>query len=110
VPKREPYDVPEREREYPEPSMFGLLPAYGLFIRHANGLNVRNLAVGYTTEDTRPAFVLDDTRNVQFEDVKWQKSAPAPSFVMRRVKDVVGTRCSPLPDFKIQELTDRVLQ
>jgi len=110
VPKRQPYDVPEREKEYPEPSMFGLLPAYGLYIRHAQTLNVRNLAVGHRAEDTRPAFVLDAARNVQFEDVKWQKSAGAPSFVMRRVRDIVATGCSPIREFKIQEATNQVLQ
>jgi len=38
VPPREPYATPEREKEYPEPSMFGMLPAYGFFIRHATGI------------------------------------------------------------------------
>ena len=38
VPPREPYATPEREKEYPEPSMFGMLPAYGFFIRHAAGV------------------------------------------------------------------------
>src|SRR3954454_20868688 len=60
VPKRQPYEVPEREKESPEPSMFGLLPAYGLYIRHAKGVNVHNLAVVYTKEDSRPAFVVED--------------------------------------------------
>jgi polygalacturonase len=39
VPPREPYDTPEREKEYPEPSMFGMLPSYGFFIRHARASN-----------------------------------------------------------------------
>ena len=32
VPPREPFETPEREKEYPEPSIFGMLPAYGFFI------------------------------------------------------------------------------
>ena len=40
VPPREPFDTPEQEKEYPEPSMFGLLPAYGFFIRHAKGIEL----------------------------------------------------------------------
>ena len=35
---REPYAVPEREAMYPEPSMFGVLPAYGFYVRHAAGI------------------------------------------------------------------------
>src|SRR3954471_12393010 len=88
VPKRQPYEVPEREKEYPEPSMFGLVPAYGLYIRHANGVNVHNLAVAYTKEDSRPAFVVEDARNIQFDAVAWQKPSGAPSFVLRKVENM----------------------
>lgn len=34
---RAPFDTPEREKERPEPSMFGLVPAPGFFIQHARG-------------------------------------------------------------------------
>ena len=47
VPPREPYDTPEREKEYPEPSMFGIVPAYGFFIRHAKGIELSDVDVGY---------------------------------------------------------------
>jgi polygalacturonase len=110
VPKRQPYHVPEREKEYPEPSMFGLLPAYGLYIRHAKGIDVRNLSVSYTKEDSRPAFVLQNAEDIRFDDLKWQKPKGAPSLVMRNVQNITGTRCPPLPDFKIEGLADRVLQ
>jgi len=110
VPKRQPYDVPEREKEYPEPSMFGLLPAYGLYIRHAKGVDVRNLSVSYLKDDSRAAFVVDSAREIRFEDVKWQKSNGTPSFVMRRVENIIGAQCPPLPDFKIEGQTDRILQ
>jgi hypothetical protein len=40
VPPRELYDTPEREKQYPEPSMFGLMPVWGFFIRHTNGVQV----------------------------------------------------------------------
>src|SRR5215510_7581374 len=51
---------PERETSYPEPSMFGEIPAYGFFIRHAKGVSLSNVEVSYLTEEFRPAFVLDD--------------------------------------------------
>ena len=110
VPKRAPYEVPEREKEYPEPSMFGLLPAYGLYLRHAESVNIHNLAIGYAKEDSRPAFVLDTARDIQFEGVKWQKANGAPSFVLRRVENVTATRCAPVSDFEIESAAERVLQ
>ena len=57
VPPREPFATPEREKEYPEPSMFGLLPAYGFFIRHADGIELDDVSVAYEQEDQRPAFI-----------------------------------------------------
>ena len=66
-------EPPERETNYPEPSMFGELPAYGFFIRHAKGIELNNVEVSYLTEDLRPAFVLLDVTNADFFHVKAQK-------------------------------------
>ena len=57
-------DVPERPRAYPEPSMFGLLPASALFARHVRGLTLRNVTVTFTTPDERPPVLLDDVTNL----------------------------------------------
>jgi len=62
VPPREPFDTPEQEKQYPEPSMFGMLPAYGFFIRHAKGIELNNVEVGFMEEDRRPAFVLEPSQ------------------------------------------------
>jgi hypothetical protein len=79
---REPYETPEMENDYPEPSMFGLLPAHGLFIRHVDGLHVHNLEVGYREEDTRPAFVLEDVKKADFTRVRAEHSANVPTFIL----------------------------
>src|SRR3989454_3862136 len=63
---------PERETNYPEPSMFGELPAYGFFIRHAKGIALSNLDVSYLQEDQRPPFVLADVQGADFINVKAQ--------------------------------------
>jgi polygalacturonase len=36
-------DPPEHEDAYPEPSMFGTVPAYGLFVRHARNVTLRDV-------------------------------------------------------------------
>ena len=46
--------------------MFGMLPAYGFFIRHAKGIELTNVEVGFMQEDRRPAFVLDHVRAPTF--------------------------------------------
>jgi hypothetical protein len=65
-------EPPEREALYPEPTMFGELPAYGFFIRHVKGLQLRDVEVSYLSPDLRPAFWLNDVREVEFIHVKAQ--------------------------------------
>lgn len=104
VPPREPYATPEREKEYPEPSMFGLMPAYGFFIRHARGVELNNVEVGFMKEDRRPAFVLDDVKSVDFQHVKSQRAAGVPAFVLLNVEDF-SVRNSPMtPDVHIEKV------
>lgn len=49
----------ERERVYPTGWMFGVLPAFGLYVRHADGIGLHNLDFQVDGEDARPAIVTD---------------------------------------------------
>jgi Endopolygalacturonase len=49
---------------YPRASMFGVLPAYGLFIRHAAELSLNEIELRLECEDERPALVIDDAENI----------------------------------------------
>jgi polygalacturonase len=79
---REP---PENEAAYPEPSMFGTLPAYGFFIRHARGVVLRDVSVGFERQEARPPFVLRDVRGVYLGHVRAQRPDGAPFCVLRDV-------------------------
>ncbi|MFP5042901.1 glycosyl hydrolase family 28 protein [Parasediminibacterium sp. JCM 36343] len=59
-------NVPEKELVYPEFSMFGELPAWGLYARHAKGLTIKNCKFSYKQNDFRPAIVLDDVSSYNF--------------------------------------------
>ena len=65
----DPYNVPEMVAEYPEPSILGILPAYGIYARHMDGLKLQNVKLQYQIEDTRPAIVLDDVSNADLRTV-----------------------------------------
>jgi polygalacturonase len=101
VPPREAFDTPEREKEYPEPSMFGMLPAYGFFIRHAKGIELNNVEVGFMQEDRRPAFVLDHVIGADFQHVKAQKAAGVSTIVLKNVENFTARGCTPLPDTQV---------
>ncbi|MGH7238021.1 MAG: rhamnogalacturonidase, partial [Candidatus Saccharimonadales bacterium] len=49
--------VPEMEKGYPEPGSFGITPAYGFFVRHAEGIKLENIDLNLITGDQRPAFM-----------------------------------------------------
>jgi len=101
VPPREPFDTPEREKEYPEPSMFGMLPAYGFFIRHAKGIELTNVEVGFIQEDRRSAFVLDHVIGADLQHVKAQKAPGVSTIVLKNVENFTARGCTPLPDTQV---------
>jgi hypothetical protein len=55
---RDPDDLADA---YPEPSMFGRTPAYGLWTRHVRGLSLHNVETTTVTPDARPAVVHQNT-------------------------------------------------
>ena len=60
----------EDEKAYPEPRMFGQIPAYSFFIRHVKGLEMNSVEVSYMKDDFRPAFLLQDVSQPEFDRVK----------------------------------------
>lgn len=61
--------VPERGNYYPEYSMFGELPAWALYVRHTKGLKMENVRLYLAENDFRPAFVFDDTSNIDYKNI-----------------------------------------
>ena len=52
--------VPEDENRYPEQFFFGVLPAWGAYIRHARNVEFKNVELTLRGEDARRQIVLDD--------------------------------------------------
>jgi pectate lyase-like protein/putative Ig domain-containing protein len=77
----DPYNVPEMTREYPEPSMLGILPAYGIYARHVAGLRLAGVTLRYKVNEERPAVVLDDVSDSRFSDLALMTSSDCPAVV-----------------------------
>jgi polygalacturonase len=92
---------PERETSYPEPSMFGELPAYGFFIRHATGITLDNVAVSYLTTDMRPPFQLFDVVGARFNQVIAHHPLNVSTFVLNNVSDFTTNGCGGVPDMHL---------
>ena len=67
--------VPEHPAKYPEATMFGELPAYGFYGRHARNLRLHNLQLQCETTDERPALICEDVENLQLDGFDAQSIA-----------------------------------
>ncbi|MCZ2150040.1 MAG: glycoside hydrolase family 28 protein [Bryobacterales bacterium] len=56
--------VPEFAEKYPEHGMFGILPAYGFYCRHARDLRLRNVTTAPARGERRPALVVEDVEGL----------------------------------------------
>jgi len=97
-------EPPERETNYPEPSMFGIIPAYGFFIRHVKALAMNDIEVRYLNQDQRPAFVLNDVKAAEFFHVRAQKFQNASTFVLRNIEDFSVLQSPPIDDTRIEHV------
>ena len=98
--------LPERETNYPEPSMFDETPAYGFFIRHVEGIEFNNITVTYLNAEMRPPFVLEEVTNAKFNNVGGYRALNVPMFVLRNVFDFNTLGCISVPDMHL----DRVVK
>ncbi len=60
-------EVPKRPKAYPECTMFGVLPAYGFYCRHVNGLKFTNVQLQTIEPDRRSAIICDDVKNLEID-------------------------------------------
>ena len=56
-------EIPENPAKYPDFNMFGMLPAYGFYVRHVRNLQMEGITVGFNEPDLRPALICDDVEN-----------------------------------------------
>jgi polygalacturonase len=88
--------VPEYESKYPEATMFGTLPSYGLYCRHVEGLTVRDLHLTLQSPDYRPALLCDDVSRVVIDSLDAPQFQGAEAVIrFQRVKKALLCNCLP---------------
>jgi polygalacturonase len=90
--------VAEMEKSYPEPGAFGVLPSWGLFVRHAANVKVRGMDLGIVSADQRPAVVLDDVAGARFIAVQLPTTTGRPTWSLVKVNGLQALDVSGLPD------------
>jgi polygalacturonase len=89
--------VPEAAEKYPEYKMFGMLPAYGFYCRHARNISFNEVEMGFEQADARPAVVCDDVEQLDVMGLTAAASNPVPGvlwFVNVREARVTGCRAT----------------
>jgi polygalacturonase len=56
--------VPEVPSDYPEARMFGRLPSYGIYVRHAKNVRFRNIEIVSGKQDFRPSLSCEDVEDL----------------------------------------------
>jgi polygalacturonase len=81
-------DVPEQDEDYPRVDMFGQLPAFGLYVRHARDVVLNNLQLPADAADSRAAVVADDVIGLRLGGIGTRlASAAGPVVWLNDVRD-----------------------
>lgn len=89
-------EIPEKPGSYPESTMFGTLPAYGFFCRHARDLRLHNIRVYTSGPDLRHALVLDDVEEAAVDSLEAPFAAGAAATLrLTDAREVAIRNCHP---------------
>jgi len=79
-------NISEKESSYPNGRMFGSLPSYGFYIRHAKNITLENIELSFLNEDQRPAIWCDDVDGLYIKALKAKAFIQTPELI--RLKDI----------------------
>jgi polygalacturonase len=98
----------EREAAYPDPYMFGDLPACGLFARHVRNLELSNVEIATRSADARPAVWMKDVEGADFFRLRLPKGAGA-DFRLQQVKEFRSFASRQRPDLTLDSVDDQTV-
>ena len=79
--------IPEKINDYPEFSMFGELPAWGFYVRHADNIKMKSVKLSSAGTEFRTACVFDDMNGLTMEGIKITRTAASlPVILLNKVK------------------------
>jgi hypothetical protein len=88
-------EVPECSDGYPDAHRFGILPAWGFYCRHAEGIKFKNVTLRVQSQDYRPALVCDDVQRLELDGFQVQSAGNEPIIVLHDVDGADIANCQP---------------
>ncbi len=68
--------------------MYGELPVWGMYVRHAEGVMMKNITISTKGEDFRTAVIMDDVKNVKMNGITIPK-AVLPALILNKVTNPI---------------------
>jgi len=78
-------EVPEKETDYPEFSMFGELPVWGFYVRHVSGLTMKDISLETKKPDYRPAYGFDDVNGLRMSKINVSPENAESQIILKAV-------------------------
>lgn len=86
--------MPEDEAGYPEQCFMGVVPGWGAYLRHVQGIKLSNMVFGLAAPDARPAIVCDDAIDVTLDGLTMDAvSGASPQMRFENAREVRVSRC-----------------
>jgi polygalacturonase len=101
--------VAEKESAYPEPDMFGPLPAHGFFLRHVRGITMDGVKIVPVHPEERPAFVLEEVVDAEFSRIQVPAAAGIPLWRLEQVEHFRLRDSAHLPDMSLDQVAQQAI-
>ena len=98
---------PEFENKYPDPGMFGPMPAQGFFLRHIRNLEMSHVEIQAMQPDPRPSFFLQNVDRADFIAVTAPSGIPA--FHLDKVTDLRILLSRAAPDTQLPSADRKII-
>jgi polygalacturonase len=94
---------------YPDPDMFGDIPASGFFLRHMRNLELTNVEIAFSQPDLRPVFWMDQVDGADLFRIKTPRHLKAPVLKLHEVRDFRVAASHNVEDTHIEGASSRTL-
>ena len=102
-------DLPEKANGYPEPTMFGVTPAQGFYLRHIQNIDMSHVEIASLAPDARPVFYLEDVKDADFLRIKTPREPGVAAFSLHNVDNFTCSLSRGIQDTMLDHVTDKTL-
>jgi polygalacturonase len=99
-----------RDDPWPDPDMFGDIPASGFFLRHISNIEFTNVEIAFTRPDSRPVFWMNHVEDVECFHVKTPRVLSAPAFALHDVRDFRTLACRNVEDMELKAIEQKEIR